>query len=330
MTENNTSSSGVMDDLQGAFGHLKLSLIIPAILLVAIIIYVLTGIYIVNPGEQAVVKRFGRVIDVTGEGAHYRLPWPIDSVAVVKVGEVRRADIGLVLPEHKHVAFLPEKLQIMTGDENIINVEAIVHYKIKDASRFLYQVNFSEERLLHNAVGAALVNLIGQMSVDDILTTEKVSAQAKILWEAQKVLDKYESGLQIMSFNIQAVIPPENVADAFRDVQTARVDREQVINQAKGYANSVIPAARGKASEMLRSAESFKIEAVNRATGDAQSFNAILGEYQKNSKMFTADVTRYRLYLETMEKVMPRIKKYVVNSSSGKDDKINMRFINRK
>jgi len=330
MTEHNAGATGIWDDFQGAFGHLKLALLIPAILFCGVVLYVLTGIYIVNPGEQAVVKRFGRVIEVAGEGAHYRLPWPIDSVSVINVGEVRRADIGLILPEHDHAAFLPEKLQLLTGDENIINVEAIVHYKIKDPARFLSRVNFSEERLLHNAVGAALVTLIGKMSVDDILTTEKVGAQSKILWEAQKVLDKYESGLQIMSFNIQAVIPPENVADAFRDVQTARVDREQEINQARGYANSVIPTARGKASETLRAAEAFRIEAVNRATGDAQGFNTILEEYRKNGKMYTTDVTRYRLYLETMEKVLPRIRKYVVNAPSGEDDRINIRLLNRK
>lgn len=328
MTEEKTHRN-LWDDLRGAFGHLRLAVMVPVTAVVLVAIYFLTGIYIVNPGEQAVVKRMGKVVGTTGEGAHYRLPWPIDSSQVVSVGEVRRADIGMVLPEHKHAAFLPEKLQLLTGDENVINVEAIIHYKIKDAARFLYRMKFSEERLLHNAVGAALVNLIGQMSVDDILTTEKVSAQTKILWEAQKVLDKYESGLQITAFNIRAVVPPDDVADAFRDLQTAREDREQAINQAKGYANSVIPAARGKAKETVSGAEGYRMEVVNRSTGDASKFETMLAEYRKNTGVYGEDITRYRLYLETMEKVLPRIKKYVLNTPAD-GEKVNLRFINRK
>ncbi|NIA06560.1 MAG: FtsH protease activity modulator HflK [Actinobacteria bacterium] len=317
-----------LDDIRQAFDHLKLTVIVPIAVVVLIIVYFLTGIYIVNPGEQAVVKRFGRVIATRGAGAHYRIPWPVDSVEVVNVGQVRRADIGMVLPEHEHPAFLPERLQLLTGDENVINVEAIIHYKIKDAVRFLYRTNFSEERLLHNAVGAALVELIGQMGVDDILTTEKISAQAKILWKAQKILDQYESGLQITAFNIRAIVPPVAVADAFRDVQTAKEDREQTINQARGFANSVIPAARGKAREMVSDAEAYGTEVVNRAGGDAKNFEAVLAEYRKNSQMYTEDVTRYRLYLETMEKVLPRINKYILQSSAN-GEKVNLKFINR-
>ena len=316
------------DDIRRAFGHLRPTVLLPIAGAVVLMVYFLTGIYIVNPGEQGVVKRFGRVIATEGAGAHYRIPWPVDSVEVVNVSEVRRADIGMVLPEHEHPAFLPEQLQLLTGDENIINVEAIIHYKIKDAARFLYRANFSEERLLHNAVGAALVELIGQMSVDDILTTEKIGAQAKILWKAQKVLDQYESGLDITAFNIRAIIPPAEVADAFRDVQTAKEDREQAINQARGYANSIIPEARGKAREMVSAGEAYRTEVVNRAGGDANSFDAVLVEYQKNSQMYTQDVTRYRLYLETMERILPRIKKYILKAPTD-GEKVNLRFINR-
>ena len=315
------------DDIQQAFRHLKLTIVVPIAVTAAVIVYLLTGIYIVNPGERAVVKRFGRVITTEGEGAHYRIPWPVDSVEVVNVGKVRRADIGMVLPEHEHPAFLPEKLQLLTGDENIINVEAIIHYKIKDAVQFLYRTNFSEERLLHNAVGAALVELIGRIGVDDVLTTEKIRTQSDILWKAQKVLDQYQSGLQITAFNIRAIVPPRNVADAFRDVQTAREEREQVINQARGFANSIIPAARGKAREIVSEAESYRTRVVNRAKGDAQKFEAVLAEYQKNSQMYGQDVTCYRLYLETMEKVFPRINKYMLNSTAD-GGKLNLKFIN--
>ena len=327
MTEDRPPDSP-WDDIRRAFGHLKPGVLVPISVAVALTVYFLTGVYIVNPGERGVVKRFGRVIETVGAGAHYRLPWPVDRVEVVNVAKVRRADIGMVLPEHEHAAFLPEKLQLLTGDENIVNVEAIIHYKIKDAARFLYRTNFSEERLLHNAVGAALVELIGQMGVDDILTTEKVSAQAKILWKAQKVLDEYESGLQITAFNIRAIVPPADVADAFRDVQTAKEDREQVINQARGFANSIVPEARGKARELISEGEAYRTQVVNRAMGDAQGFEAVLAEFHRNSQMYSEDVTRYRLYLEAMEKVLPRIKKFVLNASAD-GGTVNLKFVNR-
>ncbi len=327
MTEDKLSHNP-WDDIQRAFGHLRPAVVATITVVVLVCGYFLTGIYIVNPGEQAVVKRFGRVIATTDAGAHYRIPWPVDTVEIVNVGKVRRADIGMVLPEHEHPAFMPEKIQLLTGDENVINIEAIVHYKIKDAARYLYRTNFSKERLLHNAVGAALVELVGLMGVDDILTTEKTSAQTKILWKAQKVLDKYESGLEITAFNIRAIVPPRQVADAFRDVQTAKEDRERSINQARGFANSIIPQARGKKRELLSEAEAYRTEVVNRAQGDAQRFEAMLAEYQKNSQIYTEDVTRYRLYLETMEKVFPRIKKYILNPAAN-GEKVNLRFIGK-
>ncbi len=327
MTEE-TPPRNPWDDIRQAFGHLKLAVLAPIGIVLLISMYFLTGIYIVRPGEQAVVKRLGRVVATEGAGAHYRIPWPVDTVETVNVSEVRRADIGMVLPEHEHPAFLPEKLQLLTGDENIINVQAIVHYKIKDAAQFLYRANFSEERLLHNAVGAALVELIGQMGVDAILTTEKVGAQTKILSKAQNVLDSYECGLQITAFNIRAIVPPTDVADAFRDVQTAREDREQAINQARGFANSIVPEARGKAREIVSEAESYRIKVVNRATGDAQGFEAMLAQYQRDAKIYSEDVTRYRLYLETMERILPRIKKYILKPAAP-GQKVNLKFVNR-
>ncbi|NOZ20583.1 MAG: FtsH protease activity modulator HflK [Planctomycetes bacterium] len=317
-----------LSDIAEAFRHLRPTVVVIVLFLAAAGIYIMTGFYTVKPGEQGVVKRFGRILRTVNPGANYRLPWPIDSVEIVNIGEVRRAEVGLLLPEHEHPAFLPEKIQLLTGDENVINVEAIVHYQIKDAARYLYRVNFSEERLLHNAVTAALVELIGQIGVDDILTTEKIAAQGKILWKAQKVLDEYESGLQITAFNIKAIVPPTEVADAFRDVMTAREDKEQSINQAKGYSNSIIPEARGKAREMVSEAEGYRIRVVNEANGDATRFDAMLAEYQKNSKIYSEDVTLHRLYLETMEKILPRMKKYVLRAST-RGGKVNLKFLSR-
>ncbi len=322
----NKKDNGPLNDIREAFGHLRLGLIIGFLLISGTGIYFMTGFYTVKPGEQGVVKRLGKIIKTAGPGPHYRIPWPVDAVEIVNVGKIRRAEVGLLLEEHKHQAFMPERVQLLTGDENVINVEAIVHYKIKDAARYLYRVNFSEERLLHNAVASSLVELIGQVGVDDILTTRKIAAQRKILREAQKVLDRYDSGLEITAFNIKAIIPPIEVADAFRDVMTAREDKEQSINQAKGYRNSIIPEARGKARELVSEAEGYRMEVVNEAKGDATRFETMLTEYRKNSQIYSEDVTRYRLYLETMERVLPRVKKYVLRAS-GDAGKINLKFL---
>ena len=129
---NDKFSDNPWDDIRKAFGHLRPAIVATVTVMVLVLGYFLTGIYIVNPGEQAVVKRFGQVIATTDAGAHYRIPWPVDTVEIVNVGRVRRADIGMLLPEHRHPAFMPEKIQLLTGDENVINIKAIIHYKIKE------------------------------------------------------------------------------------------------------------------------------------------------------------------------------------------------------
>lgn len=214
----------------------------------------------------------------------------------------------------------PQAIQLLTGDENIITSEAIVHYKVKDAAAFLYNVSGSDEPLVRRSVEAALVELMANMAVDDILSTEKVRAQNFVIEEVQKTLDSYDSGIQITAFNIQNINPPEAVAAAFLDVNAAKEDKEKEINQANGYYNSLIPEARGKAEAQLVQAEAYKTEAVNTATGDADKFLAMLTEYQNNSQIYTQDTTKYRLLLETMEKILPRVKKYIVNSSDGSID----------
>ena len=326
-TQNEKGRISIIEDIAKAFNHINPKKAVLALLSGFLLVYVLTGIYMVNPGEQAVIRRFGSVLDKPiYEGIHYRLPWPVDKVEKVNVSEVRRADVGVSLPEHEHKDDPPQNIQLLTGDENIISTEAVVHYKIRDAAKYLYNVNSDEERLVRNSVEAALVYLTASMGVDDILTNEKVKAQRLIMKKAQDILDNYNSGLQVTTFNIKAIVPPNEVADAFRNVTTAKEDKEKEINQARGYYNSLIPEARGKANEQITKAESYKAEAVNMAKGDAQKFEAMLVEYQKNSKIYSQDTTKYRLFLETMEKILPKVKKYIVNPSDGK---INLKLFDQ-
>lgn len=308
-----------IEDITKAFNHINPKKAVLTLVAGFLLVYILTGIYMVNPGEQAVVRRFGSVLDKpVAEGIHYRLPWPVDKVEKVNVSEVRRADVGVSLPDHMHKDNPPQNIQLLTGDENIISTQAIVHYKIKDTTKFLYNVNSNDEQLVRNSVESALVYLTASMGVDNILTSEKVSAQGMIMKKAQEILDGYNSGIQVTTFNIQAIVPPTEVADAFRNVTTAKEDKEKEINQAKGYYNSLIPEARGKANEQITKAESYKAETVNKATGDAQKFEAMLAEYQKNSQIYSQDTTKYRLFLETMEKILPKVKKFIVDPSDGK------------
>lgn len=314
--------SSAISDIKKAFGHLNPRKIVITLVSGILGIYLLTGIYVVNPGEQAVIRRFGAVLpQAISEGLHYRLPYPIDQVQKVSVSEVRRADIGMTLPEHVHQTDdAPQEIQLLTGDENIITSQAIVHYKVKDAAKFFYNVNGNTEQLVRYSVEAALVKAMSNAAVDNVLSTEKVQVQNSVLQQTQETLDAYDAGIQITAFNIQGITPPETVAAAFLDVTTAREEKEKSINEANGYYNSVIPKARAEANAVLSQAESYKTEQVNLATGEADKFLSMLQEYQNNSRIYTQDTTKYRLLLETFEKILPKVKKYIVDSSDGSVD----------
>lgn len=318
-------NSDIMQDMKKAFQHIDPKKVLTAFFAGVALIYIMTGLYIVNPGEQAVIKRFGKLLsETTQEGIHYRFPTPIDDVRIVNVEEVRRADIGMSLPEHVHQNDDPQKIQLLTGDENIISSEAIVHYKIKDAAAFLYNVDQNDEALVRKSVEAALVQAMANMAVDDILSTEKVKLQNAAMQTAQETLDRYNAGIQLTAFNIKAVNPPDEVAQAFRDVTAAKEDKETQINDANGYYNSLIPEARGKAGAIITEAEGYQTKVLNQAQGDAEKFALLLQEYQNNSRIYTADTTKYRLFLETMEKVLPNVKKYIVDTQ---DNSIDMRLL---
>jgi membrane protease subunit HflK len=311
-----------VNDIKKAFSHLNPQNVIISLGTGLLTIYLLTGIYIVNPGEQAVVRRFGAVLPQTvSEGIHYRLPYPIDQVQKVNVSEVRRADIGMNLPEHIHQKDdTPQDIQLLTGDENIIVSQAIVHYKVKDIAKFLYNVNGNSEQMVRNSVESALVTTMGKMEVDEILGSEKIKAQNMIMLQTQGTLDSYDAGIQITAFNIQAITPPDDVAAAFMDVTTAKEEKEKAINEANGYYNSQIPKSRAEANSILMQALVYKTEQINKATGESDKFNSMLEEYQNNSKIYSQDTTKYRLLLETLEKIIPKVKMYIVDSSDGSVD----------
>lgn len=304
-----------LGDMRAAFGHLARNPHLGKIALgMVVALYLLSGVYIVNPGEEAVVRRFGQVTQRrVGEGLHYRLPYPFERVDVINVSQIRREGIGLRPPEHEVTLHPTEEPQILTGDENIISVKVIVQYRIKDPADYLLRVDYDGNSLIRNTVRDVLVTLGGRSVVDDLLTTGRPDLQRAILASAQKTLDNYQSGLQLVSINLQEVYPPKEVADAFRNVSSAREEKEATINDAVGYANSVLPKARGDAQRTNQEAQGYVAQVTNRAKGDVQRFLDIFTEYRRNAAYRSQDMTRYRYFVETMEQVLGKARKFVVD-----------------
>ena len=195
---------------------------------------------------------------------------------------------------------------MLTGDENIVDAELIVQYRIKEPENYLFKI-VEPELTVREASEASLRTIVGMNNIDETLTTGKYRIQEEAKKQIQAILDKYQSGIQVVAAQLQDVSPPKQVIAAFKDVASAKEDKNRLINQAEGYRNDVIPKARGEAEAMIRGAEGFKESRIKRAEGDVAKFNAVLKEYRK-----AKDITRERLYLETMEKVLPGVEKVIV------------------
>ena len=312
------------EDIQRAFGHLKPRRVLGSLLAGLLGLYVVSGVYLVNPGEQAVERLFGKVIESgIGEGLHYRLPWPFQKVDKVNTSEIRRESVGIAHEEHEGMHTAPEKIQVLTGDENIVDVEMIIQYRISDPVLYLFNVDYRPFQLINEAVRFAATRIAGSLKVDDILTVAKEDIQKRVRNEAQGLLDNYQSGLTIVTVNLNKLYPPDELAESFRDVGSAREDKSREISQAEGYRNGLIPPAQGEAEKNIREAEAYGIDITNRAQGESQRFTQMLGEYRAASAGASGDVTRQRLYIETMEKIMPKVKKYIVSASGGR---VNLRL----
>ncbi len=271
------------------------------VVVVAVVWMVLTAFYVVEPDEEGVVRRFGKWVRTEESGLHLKWPFPIEQVDLPKVTQVKEISVGRVLREAK----------MLTGDENILLVEVKVQYKIKDAAAYLFNVRDVEETI-HDATESALRQVVGSRPIDDPLTEKKAEVMDEIQTLLQNMLDGYKTGINILQVQLQDVSPPKEVDHAFKDVQSAKEDKEKRINQALGYRSDVIPKARGGAVKLIREAEGYREERINRAEGDAEKFLSVLREYKK-----AKNVTETRLYLETMEDVLPRVEKFIVDEKTG-------------
>jgi len=282
------------------------------IIVITIVIWLLLGLYSVGPDEVGVVQRFGKYDRVVGPGLNYHFPYPIETVKTPKVTEVKRIEIGFRTIGKNQYRTIEQESLMLTGDENIVDAELIVQYKIKEPIDYLF--NFiGPELTLREASEASLRTVIGRHNIDEALTSGKFMIQEETKELLQITLDKYETGVIVVAVQLQDVSPPKQVIDAFKDVASAKEDKNRMINEAEGYRNDVIPKARGEAQAMIREAEGFRESRIKRAEGDVAKFKAIVKEYIK-----AKDVTKARLYLEAMEEILPGIDKYIVpNGEDG-------------
>ncbi len=279
-----------------------------------LVAWLLTGVYIVGADQQAVVTRFGAVLEPrVMPGIHVSLPWPIDRVTKLKVQQLQRLVIGGDLSDGVLGRTDPLLSQFLTGDQNIIHMRVVAQYSVGNPADYLFRA-----RDVAQAVGAAveaeLAHRVANRNVDAVLTTEKAAIQEEVRGAAQQLIDAYGIGVLLASVSIESAQPPPEAADAFRDVAGARADSARIVNEAYGYANDLIPRARGEAESMLAESRGYRLRRVNEAGGDASRFTQVAREYSR-----AQEVNGRRLYMEAMEEVLPRIRKLVVDKSGNLD-----------
>ena len=276
------------------------------VLLVILVLWLFTGVYSVGPDEVGVVRTFGKFSRVAQSGLNWHFPLPIETVNTPKVTEVKRIEMGFRTLKNGQYRRVEKESLMLTGDENIVDAQMIVQYKIKDPVAYLFNI-VGPELTVREAAEASLRTVVGRNKIDETLTTGKFTIQEETKEQLAAILDKYESGIHVVAVQLQDVSPPKEVMGAFKDVASAKEDKNRMINQAEGYRNDVIPKARGEAESMIRDAEGFKESRIKRSEGDAAKFTTVLKEYRK-----AKSITEKRLYLETMQKVLPGVEKFIV------------------
>ena len=285
--------------------------IIP-LLVAALAIWLFTGVYMVGPDEVGVVRTFGEYTRVAQSGLNYHFPYPIEQVNTPAVTEVKRIEIGFRTLRNGQYRTVEKESLMLTGDENIVDAEMIVQYKIKDPEA--YSFNFIQPELtVREASEASLRTVVGRHNIDEALTSGKFMIQEETKELVQSILDKYKTGIIVVAVQLQDVSPPQQVIAAFKDVASAKEDKNKMVNQAEGYRNDIIPKARGEAQAMIREAEGYRNARIARAEGDVAKFSAVLKEYRK-----AKGVTETRMYLETIEEILPNKEKIIVpDAKSG-------------
>lgn len=286
------------------------------ILGVVLAVWMATGLYVVQQGERGVVLRFGEKTEITEAGLHWHLPFPIESVEKVNVDKISTVEVGYRSnPRTGSKNKVPKEALMLTQDENIIDIEFAVQYKVSDPAAFLFNVYNPPgdmEMTIRQATESAVREIVGKSTLDFALTEGRVEVSLGAKESLQKILDRYKAGIQIVAVETQKAQPPEEVKSAFDDAVRAREDEQRLKNEAEAYANDIIPRARGAAARLVEEAEGYKVSTIARADGDARRFTHVANEYVK-----APGVTRERLYIETMEQVLSNTTTIFVDQKGG-------------
>jgi len=278
-------------------------------LIIMIGFWAVSGFYRVNPQQQGVVLRFGEWVRTTPPGLHYHLPFPIEQVITPDVTrdnrlEIGFRDIGGRSASRRDVA---DESQMITGDENIVDIDFVVFWRIADAGAYLFNLA-DPDQTIKVAAEAVMRETIGQTDIQTVLTEGRQNVQVAVRQKLQELLDEYRTGVRVREIQLLAVDPPADVIDSFNDVQRARQDRDRLKNEAEAFRNDIVPRARGEAARLVAEAEAYREEVVNRAKGDASRFDQVYKAYEVNQ-----DVTRERIYIETIEEVFGNIEKIIID-----------------
>jgi membrane protease subunit HflK len=283
--------------------------------LVVLAIWLASGFYRVQPDEQGVVLRFGEWIRTTQPGLNWHFPSPIETALTPKVTRVNRAEVGFMGPSELgrsgSTRDVPNESLMLTGDENIVDINFVLLWQIKDAGQFLFNIRDPEPTV--KAVAESVMrDVIGKTPIVEATTEGRGAIELAAREQIQQILDSYGAGILVNQVQLQKVDPPSEVIDAFRDVQRAQADRERAQNEAEAFANDILPRARGDAERLVQEAQAYRQEVVARADGNAQRFVSVYNEYVK-----AQDATVKRIYLETMEDVLRDMNKVVIDSSAS-------------
>lgn len=292
----------------------------PLAFLAALVAVAVVGWYAfffrVDPDELGVVMRFGEYVEQKPPGLHFRLPYPIEEVIKPKVTRQNIIEIGMRSGTDRGfggvvIQDVPEESLMLTGDENTVDIDFVVYWRIRDAAQYLFNIQ-NPDNTVKEVAESAMREVVGKSRIQPILTEARQKTEADVLKLIQDTLDSYKAGIRIDQVTLQKVDPPGEVIDAFRDVQAARADQERLQNEAFAYANKVVPEARGEAERILQAAEGYKQQTVAEAQGQTARFLQVYEQYRK-----APDVTRKRIFLETMERVFGSTDKVIIDSKSG-------------
>ena len=317
----------VMERIRNFFGRFRLggggsgggigSLIVVGLFVVVIAVWFGSGFFTVQPGEEAALRRLGKFDSVQGPGLHWWWPSPIGARDVVFVDSVRQLEVGVaggnpVLSESLMITGDADEEGLPGEAPNIVDVQLLVQYDIKDVVAYLYRVSDPDGQTIKDVTETALRQVIGSRPIDDVLTDKKEDIQAETKLQLQGLLDYYGTGINVREVKLLNVFAPEQVKDAFDDVVRAKEDKARIINLADAYKESILPQARGDAAKLTEAAEAYRQERIAIAEGQAERFKAILFEYEK-----APEVTRQRLFLEAMEEILPGVRMYIMSGEAG-------------